>query len=342
MRRINVSFPDDHCGRGTNFGWRAVVTRFLILLGGLLPFGGAHAQTYPAKPVRFIVIVATGGGLDATARFIAARLVPKLGQQVIVENRVGAGGNIAAQYVAHSPPDGYTLLLTSNGHTLNPLIYATPGYDPQKDFVPVMELTEGPVVLVTQPNAPFKTLKDVVDAAQAKPDSLSYAHGGLGLPPHIAMEMFKQAANVEIVSVAYKGAGPAVQDVLGGHIPLAMLSLAGATPHIAAGRLRALVSSGATRWPTLPEVPTMIEMGYPDVVYLNWQGILAPAGTPPEIVARLQKEIAAVLAEADVKEFLNGIGAAPVASKPTDFESMLKADDIANQKIVSKLKLKVD
>ena len=147
---------------------------------------------------------------DDTARH-RGHLAP-YGQPVVVENHTGAGGNIGAQYVARAAPDGYTLLLTSNSHTLNPLIYTAPGYDPQKDFTPVMEITEGPVVLVTQSTSPLKTLKDVVDAARAKPDSLSYAHGGLGLPPHIAMEMFKRAANVEITNVAYKGAGPAVQD----------------------------------------------------------------------------------------------------------------------------------
>ena len=319
-----------------------MVLSLLVLLGALFPFASAYSQAYPTKPVRFIVIVATGGGLDATARFIAAHLAPKLGQPVVVENHTGAGGNIGAQYVARAAPDGYTLLLTSNSHTLNPLIYTAPGYDPQKDFTPVMEITEGPVVLVTQSTSPLKTLKDVVDAARAKPDSLSYAHGGLGLPPHIAMEMFKQAANVEITNVAYKGAGPAVQDVLGGHVPLAMLSLAGATPHIAAGRLRPLAISSARRWPTLPDVPTFAELGYSDVVYLNWQGVFVPVGTSPEIVARLQKDIASVLAEADVKEFLNGIGAAPVTTSPAEFESMLKADYIANQKIVNKLKLKVE
>jgi tripartite-type tricarboxylate transporter receptor subunit TctC len=319
---------------------RTTVLAFLALLASLAPLG-AYAQPYPSKPVRFVVIVAAGGGLDATARHLAARLSTKLGQQVIVENKVGAGGNIATQYVAKSPPDGYTLLLTSNGHTLNPLIYSAPGYEP-KDFAPVMEITEGPVVIVTQPNSPYKTLRDVVDAARAKPGALSYAHGGLGLPPHIAMEMFKQAANIEIANIAYKGAGPAVTDTLGGHVPLAILSLAGATPHIEAGRLRALASSGAARWPTLPNVPTIAELGYSDVVYLNWQGIFAPAGTPPEIVARLQKEVSAVLAESEVKEFLIGIGAAPVDSNPTTFDAMLKADYLANQKIVNKLKLKVD
>ena len=286
--------------------------------------------------------MAPGGGLDATARHLATRLSTKLGQQVIVENKVGAGGNIATQYVAKSPPDGYTLLLTSNGHTLNPLIYSTPGYDWQKDFVPVMEITEGPVVIVTQPDSPYKTLKDVIDAARATPRALSYAHGGLGLPPHIAMEMLNQAAHVDIVNIAYKGAGPAVTDTLGGHVPLAILSLAGATPFIESGRLRPLASSGATRWPTLPHVPTIAELGYPEVVYLNWQGIFAPAGTPPEIVARLQKEVSAVLAEPGVKEFLIGIGAAPVDSNPAAFDRMLKADYLANQKIVDKLKLKVD
>jgi len=298
-------------------------------------------QKYPSKPIKFVVPFAAGGGGDVVARMLAQRLSERLNVSIVVENKVGAGGNIATQYVAKSPPDGYTLLLTSNGHTLNPLIYSAPGYEP-KDFAPVMEITEGPVVIVTQPNSPYKTLKDVVDAARAKPGALSYAHGGLGLPPHIAMEMFKQAANIEIANIAYKGAGPAVTDTLGGHVPLAILSLAGATPHIEAGRLRALASSGAARWPTLPNVPTIAELGYSDVVYLNWQGIFAPAGTPPEIVARLQKEVSAVLAESEVKEFLIGIGAAPVDSNPTTFDAMLKADYLANQKIVNKLKLKVD
>jgi tripartite-type tricarboxylate transporter receptor subunit TctC len=315
---------------------------FLALLALLTLAGNAQGDTYPSKPIRFVVIVAAGGGLDVTARRIATRLSTKLGQQVIVENRVGAGGNIATQYVAKSPADGYTLLLTSNGHTLNPLIYSSAGYDWQKDFVPVTEITEGPVVIVTLPNSPYKTLKDVIDAARAKPGSLSYAHGGIGLPPHIAMEMLNQAANIDIVNVAYKGAGPAVTDTLGGHVPLAILSLAGATPYIESGQLRALASSGTTRWPTLPNVPTIAELGYPDVVYMNWQGIFAPAGTPPEIVARIQKEVAAVLAEPELKEFLIGIGAAPVDSNPAKFDAMLKADYLANQKIVNKLKLKVE
>jgi tripartite-type tricarboxylate transporter receptor subunit TctC len=320
--------------------WPAI--EMLCAIAAVLPAAVAHSQAFPSKPIRFVVIVAAGGGLDATARLIAARLTPRMGQQVIVENRPGAGGNIAAQYVAHAAPDGYTLLLTSNGHTLNPLIYAAAGYDPHKDFRPVMEITEGPVVLVTHPSTSYRTVKDVVDAARAKPDSLSYAHGGLGLPPHIAMEMFKQAANIQIANIAYKGAGPAVQDAIGGHVPLSMLSLAGATPHIAAGRLRPLASSGATRWPTLPDVPTFKELGYPDVVYLNWQGILAPAGTPPEVVSRLHKEISAVLAEPQVKDTLSGIGAAPVASNPSDFDAMLKADYLVNQKIVTNLKLKIE
>jgi len=317
---------------------------FVCLLAVALAVGSpsASAQTYPSRPVHLILTVAPGGGLDATARLIAERLGQKLGQPVIVENRSGAGGNIAAEHVAHSAPDGYTLLVTSNGHTLNPLIYKSPGYDPLKDFVPIVELTEGPVVLVTQPNGRFKTLKDVVDAARASPGSLSYAHGGLGLPPHIAMEMFKQAAKIDIPDIPYKGAGPALQDTLGGHVPLAMLSLAGAAPHIAAGRLHALASSGAARWPSLPDVPTIAELGYPDVVYLNWQGVLAPAGTPPDIVARLHKEIAAVLDEGPIQERLTAMGAPPVVKGPADFAAMLRADYATNQQIVGKLNLKVN
>jgi tripartite-type tricarboxylate transporter receptor subunit TctC len=241
---------------------RVMVLASVAALALLAPLGPAHGQGFPSKPIRFIVIVAPGGGLDATARHLATRLSSRLAQPVLVENKVGAGGNIATQYVAKAPPDGYTLLLTSNGHVLNPLIYSEPGYDPQKDFAPVMEITEGPVVIVTQSSSPYRTLQDVVTAARASPGALSYAHGGLGLPPHIAMEMFKQAANVDITNIAYKGAGPAVTDTLGGHVPLAILSLAGATPHIEAGRLRALATSGAKRWPTLPNVPTLVELGY--------------------------------------------------------------------------------
>ena len=322
---------------------RALTLAALFAVMVALPSTNAYSQaSYPSKPVRFVVVVAPGGGADAVGRILAARLSPKFGQSVVVENRTGAGGNIASEHVARSASDGYTLLLTSNNHNVNPLIYQRPGYDARKDFIPVVQLTQGPSVLVTPPDSGFNSLTELVDTARAKPKSLSYGSSGIGLPTHIATEMLKQAANIDIVHVPYKGAGLSLQDVLGKQIPLVMSSLSAAMPHIQAEKLRPLAMTGPTRWPSLPDVPTIAESGYPSVVSLVWLGILAPSGTPLSIVVQLNREIVAALSAPDIRDRITALGAVPVGGSPADFEAMLKADYEANEKIVARSGLKVD
>jgi tripartite-type tricarboxylate transporter receptor subunit TctC len=304
--------------------------------------GVLSQAAYPSKPVKLVLITPPGGGADSIGRIVAERLGAAMGQAVLPENRAGAGGNIASQYVAQAPADGYTLLLTANNHNVNPRIYKDAGYDARRDFVPVIQLSEGPSVLLTQPASPFKTLKDVVDAARAKPRQIAYGSAGFGQPVHIAMELLIEAARIELVHIPYKGAGPALTDALGGQIPLVMSSLSGATPHIAAGKLRALAVTGDVRWPALPEVPTMAELGYPKATHWLWLGILAPAATPAAIVERLNREINLVLADPAIRDRILALGTAPVGGSPAAFGKKLQADYEAVDELVARTGMKVE
>lgn len=312
-----------------------------LLAAGALP-GAARAQEWPTRPIRLILPLAAGGGADIVGRALAEKLTPVLGQPMVVENRTGAGGNIATEFVARSAPDGHTLLLNTNSHNVNPLIYRRAGYEPLADFAPVSQLVEGPSVLVTHAGTPFRTLKDLVEAARARPGTLSYGSSGIGLPVHIAMELFKQSAKLDIVHVPYKGAGQSIQDVAAGAIPLVMSSVSAAKPHLDSGRIRALAVTAARRWDTIPTVPTMGESGYPDVVHLFWLGIMAPAGTPAPIVERLNRHITAVLAERDMNERFATIGVVRVGGTAEQFGEMLKADAAVSRRIVEALSLKAD
>ncbi len=297
---------------------------------------------YPSRLIRIECVNAPGGGLDVIGRLVADRLTRNLHQSVIVENRAGAGGNIASEYVAKSTPDGYTLLETTNNHNVNSFIYKNPGYDPRKDFVAIIQLTEAPSVLVTRTQSPYKTVKDLISAARAQPGKIAYANAGIGQPTYIAGEMLKKAANIDLLNIPYKGGGPANQDVIGGQVPIGMSALPAVTPLIQAGTLRALAVTSEKRWPTLPDVPSIAELGYPKFSHLTWIGMLAPAGTPQAIVNRLNREIAAVLTNADIKERIVGLGAAPVAKSPADFAAMLKEEYDATEKLVAETGMKVD
>ena len=301
-----------------------------------------HAAPYPAKPVRFVVVTAPGGGLDVVGRIIADRLSRNWGQHVIVENRPGAGGNIASETVARGSNDGYTLLETTTNHNLNAFIYKKPGYDPRKDFVAVVQFTEAPSVIVVNAQSAHRSLKDVVAAARAAPGKLVYAHGGNGQPTHVAMEAFKSAAKLDIAPVPYKGGGPATQDLLANQVPLAMSALPGMSQHLQSGALRALAITSEKRWPTLPDVPSVAESGFSGYQHMTWIGLLAPAGTPRDIIERVNKEVAAVLAQPEVRQRIMTIGALPVGKSPADFEAMLKADYASTQKLVAQIGLKVD
>jgi tripartite-type tricarboxylate transporter receptor subunit TctC len=329
--------------------FRGLFPLCVILSGALLMSRFVLAQTigkpvgdYPAKPLRFVCVTAPGGGLDVVGRIVADRLSRVLGQTVIVENRPGAGGNIASEYVARGSNDGYTLLETTTNHNLNAFIYSRPGYDPRKDFVAVVQLTEAPSVIVVNAQSPYRALKELVAAVRAAPGKMVYAHGGNGQPTHVAMEAFKNVAKLDIVPVPYKGGGPATVDLLAGQVPLAMSALPGMSQHLQSGALRALAITSENRWPTLPDIASVAESGYPGYSHMTWIGLLAPAGTPREIVVRLNQAVAAVLSLPEVRQRITTIGAQPVGKSPEAFSAMLKADYEATQKLVAQIGLKVD
>jgi tripartite-type tricarboxylate transporter receptor subunit TctC len=294
------------------------------------------------RPIRIIVVFAPGGGLDIVGRLVAEPLSARLGQSVVVENRPGAGGNIATAYAARSTADGYTLLLTTNSYNINAFLYRKPGYDVRKDFTPIVELTAAASIIIAHPAAPYRTLKDLVSAARAQPGKIPYATGGNGSPTHIAMEMFKKAAGIDLIHIPYKGGGPANVDVVAGQVPLAMAALPPVMPYLQSGRLRGLAVTSEKRWPSLPDVPTIAESGYPGYRHITWIGIVAPAATPRAIVARLNKEIAAILSGRDMRERINQLGADPVGRSTADFSAMLKTEYAAMEKLVAEIGIKID
>ena len=300
------------------------------------------AADYPAKPILLVISYAAGGGLDVVGRVVADRLTKNLARQVVVENRPGAGGNIGTASVVKAAADGYTLLETTNSHNINSFIYKSPGYDARKDFVPVVQLTEAPSVVITHPRSPLGSLQDLVAAARSQPGKFVYGSAGNGSPTNIAMELFKAAANIDVTHVPYKSAAQANQDVMAGQTPLAMAALPSTITHIQSGLLRALAVTSVKRWATLPEVPSIAEAGYPAYSHMTWIGIFVPAGTPAAIIARLNREITMVLANPEVRERIAAVGATPVGGSPAEFEVMLKAEYEATGKLVSRIGLKVD
>lgn len=314
-----------------------------LSVGFLLGIGSqSKAQNFPSRIVKLVVITSAGGAADTLARMVAEPLKIALGQPVVVENRAGAGGNLASAFVASSPPDGHTLLVTANNHNLNPLIYGAKAGYTAADLVPVIQLSDGPSVLVAAKNSPFHSLKDVVDAAKAAPKSVSVGIAGFGQPVHIATEILRLAAGIDLQLVPYKGAAPSLQDVVAGQIPLVMSSLTAALPHITGGTVRALVSTGKTRWSTITNLPTISESGYPGVSHGLWIGILAPKGTPEPVVARLNSEIGKILSDPDVKQKLLQMGTLTIGGSSRDFAAMLTEDQATAHRIVAETKMKVE
>jgi tripartite-type tricarboxylate transporter receptor subunit TctC len=311
------------------------------LMLALVP--GARAQgDYPSKPVLLVICFGAGGGLDVIGRIVADRLSKNIGRQIIVENRPGAAGNIGTVSVLKAPADGYTLLETTNSYNINPFIYRSTGYDPRRDFVPVVELTRAPSAIVAHPKTPLRTVRELLAAARAAPGKLVYGSAGNGSPTNIAMEIFKSAANVDITHVPYKIATQSHQDVIGGQIPLAMGALPSVITHIRGGLLHAVALTSDRRWPSLPDVPTAAEGGVPGYSHLTWIGIVAPAGTPAAVVARLNKEIAAVLAVPEVRERITATGAEPVGGSAAEFAAALAAEYDAMAKLAQRVKFDLE
>lgn len=327
--------------------WNSRGGAALTLLSALVAAasGGVLAQApadYPVKPVRVVVVYGAGGGLDVVTRIVAEPLGRALGRQVVVENRPGAGGNIGTEYVAKQPGDGYTLMVTTNSHEINAFIYKNPGYDPRRDFTPVVQMTGAPSVLIAHPSTPYATLQDLVAAARAQPGKIPFGTAGNGSPTHIAMEIFKSAAGIDLTHVPYKTAAQANGDVLAGQLPLAMAAMPPVMPHIQGGRLRALGVTAEKRFTVLPEVPTVAESGYPGYSHITWIGLFAPAGTPPQIVARLNREVAAILKTPAVRNRLLGLGAEPAGGSTADFGAMVSVEREAMAKLIPRIGLRVD
>jgi tripartite-type tricarboxylate transporter receptor subunit TctC len=283
----------------------------------------AAAQEYPTKPVRLIIPFPPGGSNDVVGRLIATHLGDRLGKQVVVDNRgAGAGGVVGSEVAANSPHDGYTLLIISLAHAVNPWLYKLP-YDPVKAFMPVAILASGPNVLVVNPELPVHSVKELLAAAKEKPGQLQYASAGIGSFQHLGGELFKLMAGVNLLHVPFKGGGPAMVDVVGGHTKVMFSSLVQTTPHIRSGKLRALGTGGSARNPVLPDVPTIAEAGVPGYEAVNWWGIVAPAGTPAAIVDKLHTEITAVQNSDEVKKYFASEGAQTVQMSSAEFATFI-------------------
>ena len=272
----------------------------------------AFAQGYPAKPAKVIVPYPPGGPTDIVARVVSQKLSEQMGQQFIVENRPGAGGNIGAEAVAKSPADGYTLLVATTAHAINPSLFKNLGYNLTKDFAPVSLLTSGPLVIVANPSVPAKDVQELIAMGKAKPGSLNYASSGNGQSTHLSAELFATMAGIKMNHIPYKGSAPALTDVMGGQAALMFDTMLSAMPHVKNGKLKAIAVTSAARSPAAPDVPTVAESGLPGYEAIAWNGLLVPAGTPGDVVAKLNAELKKALDAPDVKDRFSaqGFGAA--------------------------------
>lgn len=288
--------------------------------------GSAAAQPYPGKPVKIVVPFAVGGIADTFARVIGQKLTDAWGQPVVVENKGGAGGNIGADLVAKSPPDGYTLVMGNIGtHAVNPYLVKNMPFDPFTDFVPIAHVLDAEGLLVVHPSVNAKTVADIVILAKSEPGKLSYASAGIGTTSHLAGELFKSMAKVDVVHVPYKGNAPAITDLLGGQTQMIFATMPTVLPQVKAGRLRAVAVIGTERAPALPEIPTVGET-LPGFAVSNWIGLFAPAGTPPEIVIRLNAEVQKVMQQPDVQKRLETEGARFIPTTPESFAAFQKSE----------------
>ena len=316
----------------------------LIAAGGVTsaqPAKSESAASYPVRPVRLVVPVPPGGSSDAAARLISQKLTDAWGQQVLVDNRTGAAEIIGTDIVAKANPDGYTLVLVSLRHSVNPSLLKLP-YDTERDFDPVTMTAAVGNVLVVNPKSPVKSIKDVIVLAKQKPGELTFASSGIGGAPHLIGEFFALQTGVRMTHVPYKGGGPAVADLVGGNVSMSFASMTSSLAFIKAGRLRPIAVSSKERSAQLPDVPTMGEAGGPNIVVRDWQGILAPRGTPKALVDRLYAEIARILKQPESQDRFTLLGMEMIASSPAEFRRMISSEIARWEKVVRDANIKVD
>lgn len=316
-----------------------------LALGGLWTgvAGLARAQAFPAKPIRWVVPYPAGGGSDFLARTVGQQLSSQIGQPVIIDNKPGANTAIAASDVARSAPDGYTVLSADNGTLVfNSALYSKLSYNPEKDLVPVTLMGRFPMILVVGPASDAKDAKDFIAKAKARPGSVSYASAGAGSPHHLAMEMLKLSAGLHMVHIPYRGAAPALQDLAGGQVTVMMVDMAAGAAMLKAGRIRPLAVANPTRLAQLPDVPTFAEIGLKDVEAAAQVGVVAPAGTPADVVATLYRQIAAAIGQPSVHQRLVDFGIEPVANTPAQYAELLRTEVARWHKIIRTQKIVLD
>lgn len=327
-------------GRGSICGWL-----FLVILasGAASPAMGQTGAAYPVKPIRWILGFPPGGITDIMTRILARHLAESVGQQVIVDNRAGGGGLIAASLAARAPADGYTLFSgTISTLATNVSTYAKLPYDPLKDYSPVTLTAVTPYLLVVHASVPARSVQDLVALAKAKPRQITFGTAGAGGGSHLATEMFRSMAGIELIHVPYKGAAPAMTDLVAGQVSMSFNQLASTLPHVSSGRIRILAASGARRLPSLPDVPTIAEAGVPGYEATSWQGLLLPAGAPTAIVARLHKEIVGALRSPEMKERLTAEGSEAVPTAPAEFGKFIAAEIVKWARVVKEAGVKAE
>jgi len=304
--------------------------------------GAAQAADYPERPVRVIVTFPAGGGTDIVARMIFQKVAERAGGSFVIDNRGGAGGTIGTELAARAPADGYTIVVVSGSHTINPALYRKLAYDAARDFAPISMLVSGPGVLVVHPSLPARSVKELIAVAKSRPGELLYASPGNGTPPHLAAELFKSMAGVTIVHVPYKGNAQAMMDLIAGQESLSFPTGPSAMPHVQAKRLRALGVTTAKRAAGLPDIPTIAESGLPGYDASAWYGVLAPVGTPPAIIAKLQSEIHIALRSPDIVDKLSAQGLEPAPNNADEFARFIAAELVKWNKIIAAASIKVE
>ena len=316
---------------------RTLITLCLVFLTG-----AAFAQSYPTRNIRLLVGYPPGGLTDGVARTLAPRLTEMLGQQVYVDNRPGGGSTIATELAAKAPPDGHTLLVVDQALITNPSLYSKLPFDTLKDLQPVALVGAATLVIVAHPSLPVRSVKELVALAKSRPGAMNYASGGNGTATHLAGELFKQVAGVDMLHIPYKGAGLAIIDLIGGQVSLMFSSIGTAAPYVSAGRIRALAVTSQSRAPALPNVPSLSEAGYAGATVVGYWGVVAPAGVPREIIEKLSATIAAAVARPDVRQRLVDQGVDPTGSGPSEYDRVLRAEIPKWAKVIKQAGIKVD
>jgi len=316
--------------------------RFIALIGLALCMGGAFAQSYPNKPIKVIVGYAAGGAVDIVARTIGQSISGPLGQPVVVENKPGAGTNIAVKATITAEPDGYTLMMAANALAANMSLYQPAPFDAERDLVAVSLIGRVPVVIAANPNAPFNTAKQLIDAAKGKPNSIAYGSPGNGSTPHMAIELFARAAGIDLQHIPYRGGTPAITDVIGGQLPLVAVNALEVLPHVKSGKLKVLAVLSPNRSSIFPDVPTIAESGFPGFEASVWYGLVAPAATPKPIVQKLHEEVQKALQTKEVRERMNAVGGEVVPGSSEIFTNLIRSERARYSKLVREANIQPD